>query len=78
MPTSRNEIETKVLPAFLGYYQRYEGLGFWAAVEKATGEFLGWSHFRPRPDAVPGEVELGHRCARQPGARGMPPRGPGR
>jgi RimJ/RimL family protein N-acetyltransferase len=30
-------------------------------VEKATGEFLGWFHFRPRPDAVPGEVELGYR-----------------
>src|SRR6185437_1590889 len=46
-PTSREEIESEVLPAFLGYYQRYEGYGFWAVIEKETGEFLGWFHFRP-------------------------------
>jgi RimJ/RimL family protein N-acetyltransferase len=61
VPTSRDEIENEVLPASLGYYQRYEGFGFWAAVEKTTGEFLGWFHFRPRQDADPGEVELGYR-----------------
>ena len=61
LPTSRDEIENEVLPAFLAYYQRYEGYGFWAAEEKATGEFLGWFHFRPRAGAVPGEVELGYR-----------------
>ena len=61
IPTSRQEIEDEFLPAFLGYYQRYEGYGFWAAVEKATGEFLGWFHFRPRDGAAPGEVELGYR-----------------
>src|SRR5256886_7015541 len=47
IPTSREEIQNEVLPAFLGYYQRYEGYGFWAAIEKETGEFLGWFHFRP-------------------------------
>lgn len=70
VPTSRDEIETEVLPAFLGYYQRYEGFGFWAAVEKATGEFLGWFHFRPRPDAVPGEVELGYRLRKSAWGKG--------
>jgi RimJ/RimL family protein N-acetyltransferase len=70
VPTSREEIETEFLPAFLGYYQRYEGFGFWAAVEKATGEFLGWFHFRPRPDAVPGEVELGYRLRRSAWGKG--------
>ena len=61
VPTSREEIENEFLPAFLGYYERYEGYGFWAVIEKATGEFLGWFHFRPRPGAAPGEVELGYR-----------------
>jgi RimJ/RimL family protein N-acetyltransferase len=61
IPTSREEIHDEVLPAFLGYYQQYEGYGFWAAIEKATGEFVGWFHFRPRADAAPGEVELGYR-----------------
>jgi RimJ/RimL family protein N-acetyltransferase len=70
VPTSRAEIESDFLPAFLGYYQRYEGFGFWAAVEKATGDFLGWFHFRPRPDAAPGEVELGYRLRRSAWGRG--------
>ena len=34
VPTSRAEIENEVLPAFLGYYERYEGYGFWAVIEK--------------------------------------------
>ena len=72
--TSREEIENDVLPAFLGYYQRYEGFGFWVAVAKPTGEFLGWFHFRPRQDAVPGEVELGYRLRKSAWGKGMPPR----
>ncbi len=70
IPTSREEIQAEVLPAFLGYYQRYEGYGFWAAIEKATGDFLGWFHFRPRPDAAPGEVELGYRLRKSAWGKG--------
>jgi len=70
VPTSRDEIETEVLPAFLDYYQRYAGFGFWAAVEKATGEFLGWFHFRPGPDAAPGDVELGYRLRKSAWGKG--------
>ena len=61
IPTSRDEIENEFLPAFLGYYQRYQEYGFWSAIERSTGDFLGWFHFRPRPGAVSGEVELGYR-----------------
>ena len=68
--TSREEIQMEFLPAFLAYYQRYEGYGFWAAIEKATGEFLGWFHFRPRPDAAPGEVELGYRLRKSAWGKG--------
>jgi RimJ/RimL family protein N-acetyltransferase len=70
IPTSREEIRDEVLPAFLGYYQRYEGFGFWAAIEKATGEFLGWFHFRPRAEAAPGEVELGYRLRKSAWGKG--------
>src|SRR5215471_6561400 len=70
VPTFRDEIENEVLPAFLGYYQRYKGFGFWAAVEKTTGEFLGWFHFRPRQDADPGEVELGYRLRKSAWGKG--------
>jgi RimJ/RimL family protein N-acetyltransferase len=69
-PTSRTEILDEVLPAFLGYYQRYEGYGFWAAIERETGEFLGWFHFRPRAGAAPGEVELGYRLRKSAWGKG--------
>ena len=45
--TPREEIERRELPAFLAYYTRADGYGFWAAVEKATGDFIGWFHLRP-------------------------------
>jgi RimJ/RimL family protein N-acetyltransferase len=70
IPTSRAEIQDEVLPAFLRYYQRYEGYGFWAAIEKETGEFLGWFHFRPRAGAAPGEVELGYRLRKSAWGQG--------
>jgi RimJ/RimL family protein N-acetyltransferase len=68
VPTSRDEIEKEFLPAFLGYYERYEGYGFWAVIEKATGEFLGWFHFRPGENA--GEVELGYRLRKSAWGKG--------
>jgi RimJ/RimL family protein N-acetyltransferase len=70
VPTSRDEIEKEFLPAFLGYYERYEGFGFWAVIEKATGEFLGWFHFRPGANAGPGEVELGYRLRKPAWGKG--------
>ena len=70
VPTPRYEIENDLLPAFLAYYDRYEGFGFWAVIEKASGEFLGWFHFRPRPDAAAGEVELGYRLRKPAWGRG--------
>ncbi len=59
--TTREEIATEYLPAFLAYYERYAGFGFWAAIEKATGQFLGWFHLRPGDDNAPNQVELGFR-----------------
>ena len=70
IPTSRDEIENEFLPAFLAYYDRYDGYGFWAVIEKATGEFLGWFHFRPRADAAPGEAGLGYRLRKQAWGKG--------
>lgn len=49
-PTPRAQIVDDVLPAFLADYQRFDGFGFWAAIDKAGGEFLGWFHLRPGPD----------------------------
>jgi RimJ/RimL family protein N-acetyltransferase len=69
-PTAREEIREDILPAFLAYYERSAGYGFWAAVEKTTGEFLGWFHLRPPGGAGPGEVELGYRLRRSAWGKG--------
>lgn len=68
--TSRDEIENEFLPAFLGYYQRYEQYGFWAAIERSTGDFLGWFHFRPPAGSAPGQVELGYRMRKSAWGKG--------
>jgi RimJ/RimL family protein N-acetyltransferase len=49
---------------WLNHYDRRGGYGFWAMVEKATGRFVGWMHFRPGDDAGPLEPELGYRLRR--------------
>lgn len=59
--TSRDEVEGEYLPAFLGYYERFPGYGFWAAIEKSTNDFLGWFHYRPAPGDPLDEPELGYR-----------------
>jgi RimJ/RimL family protein N-acetyltransferase len=59
-PTPREEIEHDILPTFLRYYEQFAGYGFWAAIEKASGAFIGWFHFRP-PPGRPDDVELGYR-----------------
>ncbi len=69
-PTPRREIETDVLPGFLDYYERFDGYGFWAAMEKSSGRFVGWFHFRPAKAAQPDEVELGYRLHRSVWGKG--------
>ena len=46
---------------FLEYYELMAACGFWAAVEKSSGTFLGWFHLRPHDRANPHELELGYR-----------------
>jgi RimJ/RimL family protein N-acetyltransferase len=68
--TPREEIENDVLPAFLRYYEQGDRYGFWAAIEKSTGEFLGWFQFRPREGGDPDEAELGYRFKRSAWGKG--------
>ncbi|HEX8919513.1 MAG TPA: GNAT family N-acetyltransferase [Chloroflexota bacterium] len=69
-PTPWNEIENDILPAYLHYYERYTGYGFWAAIERSSGAFLGWFHFRPREGKCPEEVELGYRLRKSAWGQG--------
>jgi RimJ/RimL family protein N-acetyltransferase len=63
-PTPREEIRDRIIPFHLGAYDRLDRLGTWAAESTATGEFLGWFHFRPDPDGDITNVELGYRLRR--------------
>ena len=69
-PTPRAVIERDILPHFLNYYERFEGYGFWAAIERSTGEFLGWFHFRPASGHPDDEPELGYRLRRSTWGKG--------
>ncbi len=60
-PTPRAVIAQEVLPRFLSYYERGNAYGFWAVIEKHTGDFLGWFHFRPPEGHDADDVELGYR-----------------
>lgn len=69
-PTSREHVEQVVLPRWLRYYAESPGLGFWAAEEKATGEFLGWFHFRPGEGHSADEPEIGYRLRQSAWGKG--------
>jgi len=63
-PTPRSEMESDILPAFLAYHRRPGGYGFFAAVEKESGSFIGWFHLRPPTGGAPDDPELGYRFVR--------------
>ena len=70
IPTPREVVEQSILPRFLSYYEPYDGFGVWAAIEKASGEFIGWFGFRPHDERRPNEVELGYRLRRSAWGKG--------
>ena len=63
-PTPREVLRDEIIPFHLGVYKRLERLGTWAAQSAASGEFLGWFHFRPGPDADITNIDLGYRLRR--------------
>jgi RimJ/RimL family protein N-acetyltransferase len=74
-PTPREVIRTETLPRILHYYERFAGFGFWAAIEKSTGDFLGWFEFRPPEGGGPDEAELGYRLRKSAWGKGYAPEG---
>ena len=69
-PTPREVIRNETLPRILHYYERFAGLGFWAAIEKSIGDFMGWFEFRPPEGGGPDEVELGYRLRKSAWGKG--------
>jgi RimJ/RimL family protein N-acetyltransferase len=70
VPTPLAQIQSEILPRVLGYYEKFNGLGVWAAHWSQNGEFIGWFHLRP--DKIePAELELGYRLRREFWGRGL-------
>lgn len=69
-PTPRAVIENETLPRILRDYERFAGYGVCAAIEKSSGDFVGWLSLRPYDAADPGTVELGYRLRRESWGRG--------
>lgn len=64
-PPDAGHIREDVLPKWLSMYDATGGLGFFAAEDRATGEFLGWFHLKPWADDREGRaLELGYRLHR--------------
>jgi RimJ/RimL family protein N-acetyltransferase len=70
VPEPRELVVGATLPRILGYYDQYAEFGLWAAIERASGAFLGWFHLRPKDDANPDTVDLGYRLHRTAWGRG--------
>jgi RimJ/RimL family protein N-acetyltransferase len=62
-PPSRAEVESTILPTYLGEYQELaDGLGSFAAIEKATGQMAGRFSLKPASSyGLAGGTELGYR-----------------
>ena len=68
--TPRVEMETVFLPHWMRYDERAPGIGFWAAEERASDEFVGWFHLRPGDGHPATEPEIGYRLRRATWGRG--------
>jgi RimJ/RimL family protein N-acetyltransferase len=70
-PTPRATVENELLPWLLAKYAQPGGYAQWAAIERASGAFVGWFALtRNHPDAPPDEGELGYRLGRAAWGKG--------
>lgn len=71
-PKDLTIIQTQILPKFLAYYQKSDGYGIWAAIEKASQASIGWFFLKPAVDAFyfdpnlanESDIEIGY-CLRK-------------
>ncbi|MFG1950569.1 GNAT family N-acetyltransferase [Micromonospora sp. NPDC048830] len=70
-PTPAEVVRAEVLPRLLRGYDRHPGLGRWAAVDRAGGEFLGWFALDAPTDGDGTQAELGYRLRRAAWGRGL-------
>lgn len=66
----RPELDEQAMAYFQSIYTQHPGLGFFAAHLRASGEYIGWFHFRPdrhRPE----DIDLGYRLKRAHWGKGL-------
>jgi len=64
-PPDADRIREEVLPRWIAAYEGSGGMGFFAAEDRLTGEFLGWFHLKPwTGEEEEGALELGYRLHR--------------
>ena len=68
-PTPYDVFIRNIFPTFLQYDERFPGFGFLAAVEKTSGEILGWFSFRCAEDN-PKNIVLGYRLCKAAWGKG--------
>lgn len=69
-PVTR-ERAVEMIEHWLTYHARSDLFGFWAAIERATGRFIGWFHYRPGDGHGDDEPELGYRLNASAWGRGF-------
>jgi len=62
-PADEREVRATTLSRYMAYYEHFDQLGFWAAIDRESGEFIGWFHLRPFEDRTD-DLELGYRLCR--------------
>ena len=58
-PTTLAVVHDRIFKNVLAWYDKGPNHGYWATHEIATGDFIGWFHFRPAK-LPPHELELGY------------------
>lgn len=61
----------EMIEHWLRYHETSDLLGFWAAIERTTGRFLGWFHYRPGDGHDDDEPELGYRLIASAWGKGL-------
>lgn len=70
VPTPREVIRSRILPWFMSFYRDGEALGFWAAHERASADFIGWFGLHPEQGRDPDDLALGYRLRRRSWRKG--------
>ena len=70
VPPSMEQTVGRILPRYVDANRSHPGCGFWAAIDRGSGKFLGWFHLRPF-EGDPRSLEIGYRLRRSAWGQGL-------